>query len=171
MLEMKLFKNHEDVNALKITECQEGDLSHDLVEDLKSFCKSGSYACFAAPQVGINKRLFVLESKVYVNPYIEEIDEKGVNLFEVCENFPDKRIESVRYPWVEISYLENGQPATKRFRGEESQYVQFCMDWLEGTMGNVVETLKQPTVVKEEVIGRNDPCTCGSGKKYKKCCG
>ncbi len=20
-------------------------------------------------------------------------------------------------------------------------------------------------------VGRNDPCTCGSGKKYKKCCG
>lgn len=27
------------------------------------------------------------------------------------------------------------------------------------------------TVVKEDKIGRNDPCTCGSGKKYKKCCG
>ena len=27
------------------------------------------------------------------------------------------------------------------------------------------------TVVKENKIGRNDPCTCGSGKKYKKCCG
>ncbi|MBD2862447.1 DUF1186 domain-containing protein [Paenibacillus oceani] len=25
--------------------------------------------------------------------------------------------------------------------------------------------------VKVEKIGRNDPCTCGSGKKYKKCCG
>ena len=23
----------------------------------------------------------------------------------------------------------------------------------------------------EEKIGRNDPCPCGSGKKYKKCCG
>jgi SEC-C motif-containing protein len=22
-----------------------------------------------------------------------------------------------------------------------------------------------------EKIGRNDPCTCGSGKKFKKCCG
>jgi uncharacterized protein YecA (UPF0149 family) len=22
-----------------------------------------------------------------------------------------------------------------------------------------------------ETIGRNDPCPCGSGKKYKKCCG
>ncbi len=27
------------------------------------------------------------------------------------------------------------------------------------------------TVVKEKKIGRNDPCPCGSGKKYKKCCG
>lgn len=29
----------------------------------------------------------------------------------------------------------------------------------------------QNTVVKEEEPGRNDPCPCGSGKKYKKCCG
>ncbi|WP_319560596.1 YchJ family protein [Marispirochaeta sp.] len=28
------------------------------------------------------------------------------------------------------------------------------------------------TVIREEPkIGRNDPCPCGSGKKYKKCCG
>ncbi len=27
------------------------------------------------------------------------------------------------------------------------------------------------TVVKEVKIGRNDVCPCGSGKKYKKCCG
>ncbi len=27
------------------------------------------------------------------------------------------------------------------------------------------------TVRKEAKIGRNDPCPCGSGKKYKKCCG
>ncbi len=31
---------------------------------------------------------------------------------------------------------------------------------------------KVETVVRHEPkIGRNDPCTCGSGKKYKKCCG
>jgi preprotein translocase subunit SecA len=30
---------------------------------------------------------------------------------------------------------------------------------------------KSKTVVKEEKIGRNDSCPCGSGKKYKKCCG
>ena len=26
------------------------------------------------------------------------------------------------------------------------------------------------TVVKSKKIGRNDPCPCGSGKKYKQCC-
>ncbi len=32
------------------------------------------------------------------------------------------------------------------------------------------ETLGLP-IVKGEKVGRNDPCPCGSGKKYKKCCG
>ncbi|MEG0180259.1 MAG: SEC-C metal-binding domain-containing protein [Terrisporobacter sp.] len=27
------------------------------------------------------------------------------------------------------------------------------------------------TVVKEKQTGRNEPCPCGSGKKFKKCCG
>ena len=32
--------------------------------------------------------------------------------------------------------------------------------------------VKQETVHKEGPdVGRNDPCPCGSGKKYKKCCG
>ena len=30
---------------------------------------------------------------------------------------------------------------------------------------------KQPVKREEPRVGRNDPCPCGSGKKYKKCCG
>ncbi len=30
---------------------------------------------------------------------------------------------------------------------------------------------KQQPIINKEKIGRNDPCPCGSGKKYKKCCG
>jgi preprotein translocase subunit SecA len=34
------------------------------------------------------------------------------------------------------------------------------------------DTKKQPVVKKSaDKVGRNDPCPCGSGKKYKKCCG
>ena len=35
----------------------------------------------------------------------------------------------------------------------------------------VKEFKRSKTVHKEKVPGRNDPCPCGSGKKYKKCCG
>lgn len=33
------------------------------------------------------------------------------------------------------------------------------------------EQKSSTTIVKDKKIGRNDPCPCGSGKKYKKCCG
>lgn len=41
---------------------------------------------------------------------------------------------------------------------------------LKGYSQNEVEKSMQ-RVVNEVKIGRNDPCTCGSNKKYKKCCG
>ena len=43
----------------------------------------------------------------------------------------------------------------------------------EGFVGGGDGTLKKQPKVKKasEKIGRNDPCPCGSGKKYKKCCG
>ncbi len=36
-----------------------------------------------------------------------------------------------------------------------------------------LELLLNPpeTVIAEKKVGRNEPCPCGSGKKYKKCCG
>lgn len=33
------------------------------------------------------------------------------------------------------------------------------------------EQRNSKTVVNTNKVGRNDPCPCGSGKKYKKCCG
>ncbi len=39
---------------------------------------------------------------------------------------------------------------------------------IEATHG---EKNRPTTIVKDDDIGRNEPCPCGSGKKYKKCCG
>lgn len=33
------------------------------------------------------------------------------------------------------------------------------------------EAKRSNTIVKPKKVGRNEPCPCGSGKKYKKCCG
>ncbi|MEO6434991.1 MAG: SEC-C metal-binding domain-containing protein, partial [Tepidisphaeraceae bacterium] len=49
--------------------------------------------------------------------------------------------------------------------GPEAQQVQ--AEGGEGEGGAVVKTI----VREAEKVGRNDPCPCGSGKKYKKCCG
>ena len=38
--------------------------------------------------------------------------------------------------------------------------------------GGQREAVKAETFVREErKVGRNEPCPCGSGKKYKQCCG
>jgi len=51
----------------------------------------------------------------------------------------------------------------------ESICVQHEIDHLNGIV--CMDRRIDLTVIREEVkIGRNDPCHCGSGKKYKKCC-
>jgi preprotein translocase subunit SecA len=39
-----------------------------------------------------------------------------------------------------------------------------------GDLGDAIEAIPAPVRTGPK-IGRNDPCTCGSGKKYKNCCG
>ena len=47
---------------------------------------------------------------------------------------------------------------------------QVAKPLIEGFAGGKMPQKKAP-VKKAEKVGRNDPCPCGSGKKYKKCCG
>lgn len=50
---------------------------------------------------------------------------------------------------------------------EQAHFSKKTGQWLYET-GKLIPT----TVVRDgEKVGRNDPCPCGSGKKYKKCCG
>jgi preprotein translocase subunit SecA len=37
--------------------------------------------------------------------------------------------------------------------------------------GDESDNRKKPVKRNNTKVGRNDPCPCGSGKKYKKCCG
>jgi len=36
---------------------------------------------------------------------------------------------------------------------------------------NRAMVLNPPEPIKSTKVGRNNPCPCGSGRKYKKCCG
>ena len=53
-------------------------------------------------------------------------------------------------------------------RVQATERVQVAKPTSEGFAGGK-SIVRKPVVVQK--IGRNDPCPCGSGKKYKKCCG
>ncbi len=53
-----------------------------------------------------------------------------------------------------------------------------CIDWLPGIVvdlfnfrGEAIALRNEPFPRATPKAGRNEPCPCGSGKKYKKCCG
>lgn len=67
-----------------------------------------------------------------------------------------------------VRYRHNGQVFTQ---GETSEF--WCVDgaWRYAKGDLSLTSQRAPIGHIGEHIGRNDPCPCGSGKKYKKCCG
>ncbi len=59
----------------------------------------------------------------------------------------------------DLSSLFSDMPALDDFGSEPKQ---------EGT---IIHSGNDPLVRESAKVGRNDPCPCGSGKKFKKCCG
>ena len=58
-------------------------------------------------------------------------------------------------PREELKRVEVAKPVSEGFAGGDGSQPK----------------VKKPVVNKTAKVGRNDPCPCGSGKKYKKCCG
>ena len=92
--------------------------------------------------------------------------------------------EAARWHGLEIISTEKGGPADDEgvveFRALYTANGEFCNHHEVATFvkdrsgwkfedGDLVG--ETPTVREEPKVGRNDPCPCGSGKKYKKCCG
>lgn len=70
---------------------------------------------------------------------------------------------------VEIAFGMRTERETKRELTESQKMWNKAIE----RVGDIIEDSEpelMPFVHTEEKIGRNDPCPCGSGKKYKKCC-
>lgn len=82
----------------------------------------------------------------------------GLEIGEVTETETDATVRfSFRY-----SYKERDQ-----IQVEIARFVRSEKLWLYDSS----EVNPKSPPVRVVQIGRNDPCPCGSGKKYKKCCG
>jgi len=77
----------------------------------------------------------------------------------------DEMIQRIKFDTVRMLYhvqVQREEEVRELRREQESQPMYYG-----GGEGGVSKT----PVRKKKKVGRNDPCPCGSGKKYKKCCG
>jgi len=106
------------------------------------------------------------------DPLIEYKREAFQMFSGLMENLRSSVVNSV----MKISFSANPQPEAKapqqnlKFSGATDEVQQFGAA-KEVQDNSKAETKTAPIVNKNKDVGRNDPCPCGSGKKYKKCCG
>ncbi len=62
------------------------------------------------------------------------------------------------------------KPVAAPTQAIETRGEMFVPGALEGQSASAPESKAKPVVSGQTRPGRNDPCPCGSGKKYKKCC-
>ena len=148
----------------------------------------------AANQVGIDAQVAVVnvrEPLVLINPQYEQLGNE-IQYYEGCLSFQGKGVNTKRYDRVVIKteqdesswYFSGASNPTdgqsgweKRERNKndaelrllETICVQHEIDHLRGL--TIMDRQIINTIKTQNKIGRNDPCHCGSGKKYKKCCG
>ncbi|PJI09203.1 MULTISPECIES: preprotein translocase subunit SecA [Clostridium] len=77
----------------------------------------------------------------------------------------EEMVEAIKVETVKYLYHVQVEKAPERERVVNVEQVSY-----QGS-DDGADTKKQPVRRKTKKIGRNDPCPCGSGKKYKDCCG
>jgi preprotein translocase subunit SecA len=121
-----------------------------------------------------------LKGYAQMDPKVE-YKREGMRLFEtmwgsIGERVTDLifRMESfnedfIRSTWVDArTRHDDAQEAGQSARMAADTQANRAASGSEGTGGDEPER-PQP-IRKENTIGRNSPCPCGSGKKYKSCC-
>ncbi|MCI8275232.1 MAG: SEC-C domain-containing protein [Lachnospiraceae bacterium] len=132
---------------------------------------------------GIYEKLLAAPDET-VTGTVKELAEKYDVELMIMTGFLDGINDSLKEP-NPIETMEEDTPVNLGFDKEllYKNMVAAKADWLYGlSQWNEIfseerqkelykEQKSSTTVVKGKKIGRNDPCPCGSGKKYKHCCG
>jgi preprotein translocase subunit SecA len=95
--------------------------------------------------------------------------------FALFEDLLDNiKYETIRYlSHIEVATQEDMQRLEQKRRAEQSnrQYQHAEAAAMEKEAQSDVEAGQQPIQRTGPKVGRNDACPCGSGRKYKQCCG
>ena len=160
-------------------------IGEELIKEVQRIGGFAKALGLSAPQFGIFKRVFVAWGStgkshtegwnVYINPVLEEISSDKCLFFEEgCLSFPGSSVRTNRNSEILISCIEeDGERHKYVLEGRDAIVFQHELDHLDGILmfDRVAKSVPQTANIGKNKIGRNDLCPCGSGKKYKKCCG
>jgi len=142
----------------------------NLVERLKASNETAwtKGVGLAAIQIGLPIRAlwFTDQGKDYVlvNPVFLKASGPIIVPKEGCLSIPDVWTATKRFNNVTVRFLGKEGSETVDFSGFPAIVVQHEIDHLNGMLNT------ERRYIPPQKVGRNDPCPCGSGKKYKKCC-
>ena len=147
------------------------DLVNTLEKELAYANRLGKSGIgLAAPQIGIAKDIAIIRLPKnnfnLINAKLIKGFDSALFKDEGCLSFPGRVEDTMRYQEVHIKNNigldENNFIAT----GLVAVVIQHELDHLNQTLFLDHKINKKPANIK---LGPNDPCFCGSGKKYKKC--
>ena len=86
-----------------------------------------------------------------------------------------RKTGSKKYPMTLVVTSEARKQEVEVLLAEAELYAEITIDSDEEAVESIAELTallnKGSTFKRDKVPARNEPCSCGSGKKYKKCCG
>ena len=106
--------------------------------------------------------------------HIDNMDrlKQGINLRAYGQRDPVIEYKEEGYEMYEEMLGAIGEDVVKlMFRVKINTNTERTESGMQMVEGSTEPKKRTATVRKEAKVGRNDPCPCGSGKKYKKCCG
>jgi len=129
----------------------------------------------AAIQIGIPLQAAIIRVDKYklnfMNPEVHAVRDPMLFKGEGCLSVPGEYCTTRRYKYIDVAYLETNGCHTYTTLGNMPAIVfQHELDHMAGKLFLTHKHVVEPVTRDGEKIGRNDPCPCGSTKKYKKCC-
>lgn len=114
-------------------------------------------------------------SEVWEEYQLEEMDEECGATVMVLSFFSSRQLAEAFYAEIEHSESSEPEKSFEQFAEKIRELFPAALSAYAHLGRTIFEVLmddaaKKPQPARHAKVGRNDPCPCGSGKKYKKCC-
>ncbi|SMQ81402.1 SEC-C motif-containing protein [Bacillus sp. OV166] len=156
--------------------------SDEVVEGVSPYLKQSDSIIFASSVIENIKSDLAVQVLREAYQYSDELEDQDMLIEALCHQLsidalPEIRDHMKKEYFSSLVDIEQTVYSYYSILGEPHPEL---MDWKLAALGREIEFRNESKqsgisqngpILTENKVGRNDPCPCGSGRKYKKCCG